>query len=227
MSKPKIMVLADGTATGGGSGFNNLVQHALDPNGDLDADIVVVVSSHPKGGVYRFAHEFDIPFVHLQPPRTAEAFAKIFADYGAEWTAASGYTKFIKGLDPRTTFNIHNASLVALNGAFGGKGKHGLNTHKVVKKAMDSGKVTKSGVSMHFVTDGPYDSGPIFFIADVLIGPTMTAEQIGKAVNKVEHQMQPYITNLVVHSQIRWDGKNPESLVYPDGYKWYPGYLNI
>ena len=46
----------------------------------------------------------------------------------------------------------------------------------------------------------------------------MSAEEIAIAVNKAEHEWQPKITNMVVHGDIRWDGKNPESLILPRMY---------
>ena len=43
----------------------------------------------------------------------------------------------------------------------------------------------------------------------------MTAEEIAAAVNKAEHEWQPRITNMIVHGEICWDGKDPRSLVVP------------
>ena len=71
---------------------------------------------------------------------------------------------------------------------------------------------------MDFVRD-EYDRGPVFFEYRVPLTKGMSADDIAKAVNKAEHEWQPKITNLVVHGEIRWDGKDPESLVVPADLK--------
>src|SRR3989344_1428367 len=50
----------------------------------------------------------------------------------------------------------------------------------------------------------------------------MSADEIAKAVNKAEHEWQPKITNMVVHGDIRWDGKSARSLTFPPGYQYIP-----
>ena len=67
---------------------------------------------------------------------------------------------------------------------------------------------------MHFVTE-EHDRGPAFFEKRVPLKQGMTVEEIAKKVNAAEHEWQPKITNMVVHGEIRWDGKNPDSLVVP------------
>ena len=216
---PKLIVFASGTAEGGGSGFENLVNHSR--GGDLDADIVAVVSNHEHGGVQARAERLNIPFVYFPAPWDAEHYRKIVADYGAEWTTLSGWVKFVAGLDPAKTFNIHPALLSQLGGRFGGPGMYNHREHALVKTALDAGEIAESGVSMHFVTDA-YDRGPIFFEYRVPLKKGMTADDIQCAVNKAEHEWQPRITNLVVHGEIRWDGKNPQTLKVPAGYEYFP-----
>ncbi len=71
---------------------------------------------------------------------------------------------------------------------------------------------------MHFVTD-KYDDGPVFFSYPVPIKPTDTRETLASRVNATEHAWQPFITNLVVHGQISWDGKDPKSQKIPNWYR--------
>ncbi|MDP2650053.1 MAG: formyltransferase family protein, partial [bacterium] len=137
------------------------------------------------------------------------------------WVALSGWLKKVEGLDPARTFNIHPALLSQFNGRFGGSGMHGHHVHEAVKQALDAGEVTESGVTMHFVTD-EYDRGPIFFEYKVPLQKGMPAEEIGEAVNKAEHEYQPKITNMVIHGEIAWDGKDPRTLTVPKDYKWLP-----
>lgn len=209
MGKPKIIVFASGKRSGGGSGFENLVRSE-----ELDADIVAVVSNHERGGVHERAMQLGIPFVYFPEPYDAEHYKKIVVDSGAEWVALSGWLRHVSGLDPAKTFNIHPALLSQFEGRFGGKGMYGNHIHEAVKTALDGGEITESGFTMHFVTE-EHDRGPAFFEKRVPLKQGMSAEEIAQAVNAAEHEWQPKITNMVVHGEIRWDGKNPSTLVVP------------
>lgn len=207
----KIIVFASGGKEGGGSGFVKLVENVR--AGILQAKIVAVVSNHAKGGVNEKAHKFEIPFLHFPKPWDAECYRRIVEYFGADWVALSGWLKLVKGLDPRNTFNIHPGPLPE----FGGKGMFGHHVHEAVLAAFQRDEITHSAVSMHFVTE-EYDRGPIFFDYPVIIKEDDTADTLGSRVNKSEHEWQSWVTNLVVNGQIRWDGKNPDSLCAPNNY---------
>jgi phosphoribosylglycinamide formyltransferase-1 len=216
MEKPRLIIFASGTKDGGGSGFENLVR--ANDAGVLDANIVGVVSNHEHGGVREKADRLGVRFVDFQKPRqgggqawSAEEYQRIVREAGAEWVALSGWLKLVEGLDSAHTFNIHPALLSQLGGRFGGPGMYGHHVHEAVKVALDSGELSESGLSMHFVTD-EYDRGPVFFEHKVPLQRGMTADEIGAAVNKAEHEWQPKITNLVIHGKISWDGKNSNTL---------------
>ncbi len=226
MSRPKIIVFASGTKDNGGSGFENLV--AASKSGILDAEIVAVVSNHEHGGVRERADRIGIPFVHFDPSQHTnilEDVGMLYEDIvrksGAEWVALSGWYKHVKGLDPRRTFNIHPALLSQLAGRFGGEGMYKRRVYEVVKTAFDAGEITESGFTMHFVTD-EYDRGPVFFEYRIPLKKGMTTDEIRAAVQSIEYEWQPKITNLVVHGDIAWDGKDPMSLVVPKGYAFLP-----
>lgn len=217
--KPKLIIFASGTKDGGGSGFETLVQATK--TGVLDADIVAVVSNYEQGGVRQRADKLGIPFVFFSGPYSPEEYQRIVAENKAEWVALSGWLRMVHGLDPRKTINIHPAPLSISHGRFGGAGLYGIRVHEAVHEAVARDEISSSGPTMHFVTD-KYDTGPIFFEHRVPITKNMTTEQIAKAVNDVEHEWQPAITNLVVHGDIHWDGKDPHSLRVPDGYAFLP-----
>ena len=226
-------MFASGTKDNGGSGFENLVEASR--TGILDAEIVAVVSNHERGGVRERADRLGVPFIHFNPHNyllirankqvvgsgDSQIYQNILRESRAEWIALSGWFKHVKGLDPRRTFNIHPALLSQLGGRFGGKGMYGHREHTAVKAAFEKGEITETGISMHFVTD-EYDRGPVFFEYRIPLKQGMTADEIQAAVQTVEHEWQPKITNMVVHGEISWDGKNPESLVVPAGYQYLP-----
>ncbi|HEY4502567.1 MAG TPA: formyltransferase family protein [Candidatus Paceibacterota bacterium] len=211
MSKPKLLVFASGSAEGGGSGFENLVLRTMD--GVLDAVIVAVVSNHKDGGVRKRADMLKVPFIYFPKPWGKEQYQQIVESSGADFSALSGWLKNIVGLDPRSTFNIHPGPLPK----FGGAGMYGHHVHEAVVHEFKRGTVTHSAVCMHFVT-AEYDRGPVFFTCRVPIHTDDTPESLGQRINRCEHYFQPEITDLIVHEEIRWDGKNPYSLVYPRGY---------
>lgn len=212
MSKPKILVFASGSAQGGGSGFENLVKKIND--GVLDAAIVGVVSNYEQGGVRNRADKLGVPFVHFPKPYDAEMYQRIARESGADFFALSGWLKHVSGLDSRFTFNIHPGPLPE----FGGTGMYGHHVHEAVMRAFGRGELTHSAVCMHFATFD-YDRGPLFFRFNVKIEKDDTPDSVGDRVNKWEHRFQPEITNLVVHREIHWDGIDPESLRYPQGYE--------
>ena len=215
--KPRLLIFASGSAVGGGSGFENLVDASR--NGILNAEIVGVVSNYEFGGVRKRGDLLGVPFIHFPKPWTAEQYQRIANETSAEFFALSGWLKLVSGLDPKTNFNsstvfnIHPGPLPE----FGGAGMYGHHVHEAVVEAYKRSEVTHSAVSMHFVTE-EYDRGPVFAIRKVKITDDDTAETLGKRVNEMEHKCQPYVTNLIVSGLIHWDGIHPDSLIVPSDY---------
>jgi phosphoribosylglycinamide formyltransferase 1 len=212
-SLPRLVVFASGSATGGGSGFQKLVEASL--AGTLQANIVAVVSNHKNGGVRErrnsLADNRDkmIEFIHSPFPRSARDYQDIVSSTQADFVALSGWLGKVEGLDPRTTINIHPAWLPS---RYGGKGMHGHHVHEAVIADYEKALVSHSGVTMHFVTP-EYDSPDgMFFRKLVPIFPGDTAGTLAARVNEVEHLFQAHMTNLVVTGKIRWDGENSTSM---------------
>ena len=208
MAKPKLLVFNSGT----GSGFQELVENTR--TGVLDAEIVGLVSNKETYKCIGRAMRLDIHFTRSMAAFEPEDYQKLIRLYRPDFVALSGWLKPVRGLDPKTTFNIHPGPLPA----FGGKGLYGHHVHEAVIQAYKDGKIDRSEVCMHFVTE-EYDQGPIFFRYPVVIRYGETADQLGARVNKIEHAWQSFVTNLVVQGQIHWDGENPESLVVPEHMK--------
>ncbi len=223
MNRPKLLVFASGSATGGGSGFQKLVEASHQKG--LLADIVGVVSNHANGGVRARAGKLRIPFIHFSKPWNEERYQRIASVSEADFFALSGWLKLVVGLDAETkfnsttVFNVHPGPLPQ----FGGPGMYGHYVHEAVLTAFERKEIAHSAVSMHFVTP-EYDQGPLFFNYRVPVWGDDTPEDLGARVNHAEHYWQARITNLVVNGQIHWDGKDPASLVVPPGYEHHqPG----
>ena len=212
-TKKRILVFNSGS----GSGFQKLVENSR--TDVLDAEIVGLVTNKSTYKCLDRALDLGITFALPMARFEAEDYQALVKFFQADFVALSGWLKPVRGLDPRTTINIHPGPLPA----FGGKGMYGHHVHEAVIKAYKEGKITTSEMCMHFVTEA-YDEGPIFFRYSAPIYLQDDAQSLGVRVNRAEHEWQSYITNLVVNGEIYWDGKNPESLVVPDWIRG-KGYL--
>lgn len=209
MKKKRILVLNSGS----GSGFQELVENSI--TGILDAEIVGLVTNKDTYQCIDRAIKLGITFAPPMQKFETKDYQSLVNFFGADYVALSGWLKPVRGLDPRTTINIHPGPLPK----FGGKGMYGHHVHEAVIQAYRRGEIKHSEVCMHFVT-AEYDQGPVFFRYPILIRPDDDADSLGSRVNKIEHGWQSFITNLVVHKQITWDGKNPDSLRVPTWYKF-------
>lgn len=205
-SLKNLLVFASGDKVGGGSGAKKLVEASQ--SNRLAANIVGFVSNHPQGGVWSKAQELSIPFFHFPAPWTAERYQEFVSKTNADFIALSGWLKKVTGLPADRTINIHPGPLPR----FGGPGMYGHHVHEAVIKEFRRGGVSYSEICMHFVTE-KYDDGPVFFRQRVEILTDDTPETLFARVNGVEHANQWLMTHKVVTGQIRWDGKNPASLV--------------
>ncbi len=228
MNKPRALI----GISGGGTGLNNLCEATAD--GRLDMEIIGVVHNVPCGGL-AFAKKHGVPTRHFpKHERVSGAHERLVHEMsdgdpecflflsGALWPVEMkhGPDDPGPGLDPRFGANIHPGllSLLGLDETplLGGDGMHGDHVHM---KALKEG-LSGSGLGMHFLTK-KYDGGPIVFEYPL---PIIYEgwEHLKKGVNAMEHYFQPYVTNLIAHRKIRWDGKNRDSLIVPDGYRFLP-----
>ena len=195
---PGVLVFASGDEKGGGSGFQELVEFSRTSPPVLNTKIVGVISNHEHGGVRKIADAFRIPFEYWAGPFDAKGYRAFVEKYRADFVMCSGWLKFVRGLDPARTVNIHPGPLPR----FGGPGKYGHHVHEAVMAAFHRGEIIQSAVTMHFVDEAAYDHGPIIFQMPVLIRPDDDAELLAKRVNEKERAWQSYILNLVVHRHI-------------------------
>lgn len=204
--------------SGSGSGFEKLVESMR--AGVLQAKSIVLVTNNMKYGCVARAQRLGIKYI-LMTSFEAENYKKIVQDEHADYVLLSGWLKLVKGLDPRTTINIHPGSLPL----FGGPGMYGHHVHEATIAAYKKGKISHTEICMHFVPDPKskhdYDKGLVFFRFGIPIDTNDTADTLAARVNLFEHAWQSYVTNLVITGQISWNGKNTFSLVVPDHIKCY------
>jgi len=194
----RVLVFASGDDKGGGSGFQELVEFSRTHPPVLDAQIIGVISNHQDGGVRRRADALHIPFEYWPGPYDAKGYRGFVEKYQADFVMCSGWLKFVRGLNPAKTVNIHPGPLPR----FGGAGMFGHYVHEAVMAAYHRGEIKQSAVTMHFVDETAYDHGPIIFQMPVLIRLEDDAEMLAKRVNEKERAWQSHILNLVVHRHI-------------------------
>ena len=200
--KRRILILATGSKTGGGSGFQELVEFSRTSGVPvLNSTIVGVISNH-DGGVINRANKLAIPSKFWKGPFDAKGYQSLVKEYRADFVMCSGWLKMVVGLDPAKTINVHPGPAPE----FGGERMYGHYVHEAVYKAFKKGEITCSAVTMHFVIN-EYDRGPIFFELPVLLRDDDTPETIAERVNEKERAWQSFILNLVVQGDIEYIDK--------------------
>lgn len=210
-AKQKALVFASGSKDGGGSGFLHLILNVAVNN--LPIEIVGVVCNHPNGGVRAIADRHNVKF-YLLESFTEKDYQAVVAESEARWFLLSGWLKFVLGLDPVRTINIHPGPLPQ----FGGEGMYGHHVHEAVLRA----GLEYTAVTMHYVTPSGYDRGPTFFEYNISTAGCPSAAELGALVNRYEHGWQSFITSLVVSGQIIWSGKPTDEVIVPYWYRMMP-----
>jgi len=179
-------------ASGRGSNFKAIYQAVK--NGELYADIALLLASSASAGALDFAREKGIPAqpVNRHGFETREEFIanliEVLQKHETNFIVLAGYLKKIPEeiikLFPGAITNIHPGLLPA----FGGKGMYGERVHKAV---LEKGcKI--SGVTVHLV-DAIYDHGPIVAQRCVEVFAADTPGTLAERILKVEHQIYPEV----------------------------------
>ena len=172
---------------------------------ELDAEIVLVVSSRPDAYGIERAKAANIPVLVLNKGVYADqeaADARIVAalqEAGAEYVFMAGYMRMVTPvmLDafPNRVVNLHPALLPSFKGAHG------------IQDAFDAG-VKYTGVTVHFA-NAEYDKGPIIAQEPVAVLESDTVETLEARPHAVEHRLYPATAQLIAQGRVRVevDGK--------------------
>ena len=176
--------------SGSGRSLDNLLRTIA--NGELDADIVAVVSSKPGVRGLEIAERSGIPAATFV--RRAFESDETYSDAVLDWIEPfrphllifAGFLR--KVIVPprweRRILNIHPALLP--ESGFGGKGFYGHHVHAAV---LASG-ATSSGATVHIV-DNEYDHGPVIARAEVPVLPGDTPDALAARVFAAERALYP------------------------------------
>lgn len=176
---PKLGIL------GSGSGTNFEVIQAKIENGDLPAEVAVVLADNADAKIVDKAKAKGIPgFVVSDAKESRDAkILEYLEKYNADLVLLLGYIKLIR--EPLLSayagriINIHPGPLPAT----GGKGMWGIAVHQ---KVIDLG-LKESAATMHYV-NGKFDEGEIISTATVPVLPNDTAETLRDRVMQKEYE---------------------------------------
>ena len=172
---------------------------------ELDAEIVLVVSSRPDAYGIERAKAANIPVLVLNKgvyadPKAADArIVAALQEAGAEYVFMAGYMRMVTPvmLDafPNRVVNLHPALLPSFKGAHG------------IQDAFDAG-VKYTGVTVHFA-NAEYDKGPIISQEPVAVLETDTVETLEERIHAVEHRLYPATAQIIAQGRVHVaaDGK--------------------
>jgi len=167
-----------------GSGYVTIDKACKD--GQLDAQVVVVISNNSKANVINTAKSRETPTHiinnNLFPNEDLdEKITKLLVEYKCDYIFLSGY---MKKLEKKLITEFENKiinSHPALLPKFGGKGMYGRFVHEAVIDA----KEKVSGVTVHFVNE-EYDEGAFILQNSLNIEESCTVLQLEDDIKKLE-----------------------------------------
>jgi phosphoribosylglycinamide formyltransferase-1 len=170
------------------SGSGTTLQSMIDSirSGVLNAEIVVIISSHSSAYGIKRAEQAGIPvFVASTAARSPEIYSneilEALKSYQVDLVVMAGFIKkYVPTVNDLPTINIHPSLLPS----FGGKGMYGRNVHQAVKNY----GCKLAGCTVHFVSE-EYDTGPIIAQESIAVSHDDSVEQIEINVQALEKKV--------------------------------------
>jgi phosphoribosylglycinamide formyltransferase-1 len=192
-------------ASGGGTNLQAIIDSC--ERGEIDGEVVVVISNIPEAYALERAREHGIPafaFPHKGVTRESHE-ADIIAcleQNSVDLVVLAGYIRMLTPLMINKYAGRMMNTHPALLPSFGGEGMHGLKVHQAV---LDRGcKV--SGCTVHFVTLD-VDCGPIIAQKAVQVQEDDTAETLQERILKEEHRLLTRAIQLFARGKLKIEGR--------------------
>lgn len=173
-------------ASGSGTNAENI--YRFFSNGTR-IEVALVIYDRKDAGVARRMAQYGVKTLYLPGAvwkQDPESIIELLQAENIDLIVLAG---FLRVIPPAMTkafagriLNIHPSLLPA----YGGKGMFGHNVHKAV---IDAGE-TRSGVTVHYVTDD-IDGGEILMQESVEITPEDTAETLEQKIHTIEYSLYP------------------------------------
>jgi phosphoribosylglycinamide formyltransferase-1 len=172
-------------ASGSGSNFEALM--AVINQGQLNAQVQIVIYNNPTAKVKERAERWQVPTVRLDHrlfnsrELLDQAIATTLKDYGVDWVIMAGWMRIVTPVlltaFPQRVINIHPSLLPSFRGV------------RAVEQALAAG-VKVTGCTVHYAS-AEVDSGPIIAQAVVPILPDDTSDSLHARIQVQEHQIFP------------------------------------
>ncbi len=185
--------------SGRGTNLQSIIDKSI--SGEIDAEVVVVISDNPKAQALNRARKVGIKALYLDPATekpilvggAEDKYLQVLKENQVDLVCLAGFMrvlkeKFISEYKWRI-MNIHPALLPSF------KGLHAQ------RQALNSGE-RFSGATVHFVTED-VDGGPIILQAVVPIYQDDTEESLSQRILKEEHRIYPECINLLAKGKIQ------------------------
>ena len=190
--------------SGGGTTLRNMLQKIA--QGELNAAVKLVISSHPSAGGLRYAAEASIPSLVLRakdfptPDAYSGAVFNPCREAGVQLVVMGGFLKHVL-IPPDFTHRVMNIH-PGLIPAFCGQGFYGHHVHEAV---LDYGAKI-SGCTVHFA-DNQYDHGPIILQRTVPVLDDDTPETLAARIFEQECQAYPEAIRLFGEGRLQVVGR--------------------
>ena len=187
------------------SGRGTNLQAIIDAieNGELSAEIAVVLSNKKEAPALERAQDKSIETVYLDPKLFAGKkeydleLGRELKKHGVDLVCLAGYMRILNpefiGMFPGKIINIHPSLLPAFPGL------------DVQQKAIDYG-VKFSGCTVHFVNE-EVDGGPIILQAVVPVHPSNNAETLSERILIQEHLIYPRAIQLIAENRLHIENR--------------------
>jgi phosphoribosylglycinamide formyltransferase 1 len=172
-------------ASGGGTNLQSIIDQTQ--NGQLNAEIALVISNNPGAGALKRAEEAEIKSLCINHRDFTERksfdleVVKALESVQPDLIVLAGFMRIISSVFlkafPQRIINIHPSLLPAFPGLH------------VQRKALEYG-ARFSGCTVHFVDDG-VDTGPIIIQAVVPVHSDDTEETLSTRILEQEHKVYP------------------------------------
>jgi len=197
MEKLNLAVLC----SGGGTNLQALIDAV--ENGELSAEIKIVISNNSNAFALERARKHNISGLHLShkqfatPEEFDQRLLNVLRENQIDMIVLAGYMKMLSSTIIRAyknrILNIHPALLPH----FGGPGMYGMHVHEAVIKS----GVKITGVTVHIV-DEVYDHGAIVMQKPVEVKDDDTPESLAERVLKVEHDTYKKAVQLFAEERV-------------------------
>jgi phosphoribosylglycinamide formyltransferase-1 len=187
--------------SGNGTNLQAIIDRSL--AGDLQAEVVCVISNKADAFGLQRASNHNIPAVHLDYREFSgraeydAALVALLKQHEVDLVILAGFmrivTKVLLDAFPHRVMNIHPALLPAFPGL------------DAQKQALEYG-VKVSGCTVHFVDTGT-DTGPIILQATVPVREDDTVESLSERIHVEEHKLYPAAIQLFAQGRLEVTGR--------------------